>query len=52
MVQGLNEVDAAEWDALVGEDDPFAEHAFLHTLEESGSVGERAGWLPLHLVVR
>ncbi len=52
MVQGLSEVDAAEWDALVGEDDPFAEHAFLHTLEESGSVGERAGWLPLHLVVR
>ncbi|MEZ4252583.1 MAG: GNAT family N-acetyltransferase [Polyangiales bacterium] len=52
VVQGLGEVDPNEWNALVGDDDPFVEHAFLHVLEESGSVGGRAGWLPLHLMVR
>ncbi|HVZ73618.1 MAG TPA: GNAT family N-acetyltransferase [Polyangia bacterium] len=43
---------AAEWDALVGDDDPFLEHAFLATLEESGSVGERAGCLPRLVLAR
>jgi predicted N-acyltransferase len=43
------EVDAAAWDALVGEDDPFVEHAFLDALEQSGSVGARTGWEPVHL---
>ena len=32
---------ADEWNTLVGEDDPFLEHAFLDALERSGSVGER-----------
>lgn len=43
---------AAAWDALVGPDDPFVEHAFLDGLEKSGSVGRRAGWTPTHLVVQ
>src|SRR6185369_10359464 len=28
---------------------PFLSHAFLLALEESGSVGARAGWRPQHL---
>lgn len=52
VVMGLSDVDPHEWDALAGDDDPFAEHAFLHTLELSGSVGEDSGWIPLHLLVR
>ena len=31
---------------------PFVSHAFLSALEESGSVGERSGWRPVHLLVR
>lgn len=50
-VGSLDAVDAAEWDALVGPDDPFLEHAFLSGLESSGSVGEGTGWLPRHLLV-
>lgn len=50
-VRRVGEVDAREWDALTGDDDPFVEHAFLHALEESGSVGESSGWHPTHLVV-
>jgi len=51
LVQDLGEVPASAWDALTGEDDPFVEHRFLHALETSGSVGERAGWIPLHVTV-
>ncbi|MBK8456802.1 MAG: N-acetyltransferase [Phyllobacteriaceae bacterium] len=28
---------------------PFVSHAFLSALEESGSIGGRSGWSPLHL---
>ncbi|MBN8534741.1 MAG: GNAT family N-acetyltransferase [Rhizobiales bacterium] len=31
---------------------PFLTHAFLSSLEESGSVGGRTGWTPLHLLAR
>lgn len=47
----ISEVSAAEWDALTGDDDPFVEHAFLDGLEQSGSVGRRTGWTPMHLAV-
>ena len=40
------------WDALVDANNPFVEHAFLHGLEKSGSVGdEQTGWIPRHLLV-
>lgn len=50
-LDSLADVDAAQWDALVGQDDPFVEHAFLSALEASGSVGGDTGWLPRHLTV-
>ena len=40
-------IDAATWDALAGEGDPFLAHAFLSLLETSGSVGKGTGWAPL-----
>lgn len=48
----LGAVDPAEWDALVPPDEPFTEHAFLHALEASGSVGPGSGWAPCHVLVR
>lgn len=48
---GVGQVGAADWDALAGDDDPFAEHAFLSALEDSGSVGGRSGWRPTHVLV-
>ncbi len=45
----LDAIDAAAWDALTGDDDPFVEHAFLRALETSGSVGANAGWEPVHV---
>lgn len=48
---GLEGIAPEAWDALAGENDPFVEHAFLHALEVSGSVGADAGWQPLHVTV-
>jgi predicted N-acyltransferase len=52
LVSSIEAVSAAEWDALTGADDPFVEHAFLHALEESRSVGRGTGWTPAHVVAR
>ena len=52
LLRDIGAVAAADWDALAGQDDPFIEHAFLHALEQSGSVGRDTGWAPLHVVVR
>jgi uncharacterized protein len=49
---GVVDLAPSEWDALVDEDDPFLEHAFLAALERSGSVGPGTGWEPRILVAR
>lgn len=51
LIERMAAIDSAAWDALVGEDDPFVEHAFLRTLEDSGSASPRAGWSPIHVTV-
>ena len=60
IAQSLKAVPAAAWDACAlraataGDEDPhnpFVSYAFLSTLEDSGCVGGRTGWTPLHLVV-
>jgi predicted N-acyltransferase len=52
LVSGVDAVSALEWDSLVGDDDPFVEHAFLHALETSRSVGRGTGWHPTHVIAR
>lgn len=60
IAQSLKAVPAAAWDACAlraattGDEDsrnPFVSHAFLSALEDSGCVGGRSGWAPLHVVV-
>jgi predicted N-acyltransferase len=48
-LSSLRSVDPRAWNELVGDDDPFVEHAFLSLLEESGSVGRGSGWEPTHI---
>jgi len=52
VVSDIAEVDARDWDACAGEDNPFVRHAFLRALEGSGSAVAERGWLPQHLVLR
>jgi hypothetical protein len=46
-VAGLN---ARAWDRLAG-DDPFLSHAFLSSLEDSGSVGPGTGWTAAPILI-
>ncbi|PVE22324.1 GNAT family N-acetyltransferase [Microvirga sp. KLBC 81] len=59
IAQGLKAVSAAAWDACAlktgsGDDDPFnpfASYSFLSALEDSGCVGPKTGWAPVHVLV-
>lgn len=47
VLEGVSEVAAADWDALLGPDpQPFLTHAFLSSLEEAGTLTLETGWLP------
>jgi predicted N-acyltransferase len=63
ITREIAKIDAAQWDVcanppgLCGETaggerfNPFITHAFLNALEQSGSVGGRSGWAPMHVIV-
>jgi uncharacterized protein len=51
MVEKLADVPAAAWDACAGDENPFLSHAFLESLEASGSATAKTGWLPQHLLL-
>ena len=52
LATSLNAIAPAEWNALVGADHPFVEHAFLLGLELAGCVGPETAWQPLYLIAR
>jgi len=47
----LDAIEAADWDALVADDNPFVGHAFLSGLERHGCLSAEYGWQPHHLCV-
>lgn len=47
----IAEIDAAEWDACAGDDNPFVRHAFLSALEDAGCAVARTGWQPYHIAI-
>jgi len=52
LAASVGELPADAWDALVPDGNPFMRHAFLATMEDSGSVGEGTGWKSAPLVLR
>jgi len=53
LLRSIAEVEAAEWNALVGSSgQPFLRHEFLLALEESGCTTPKTGWTPEHLIAR
>jgi predicted N-acyltransferase len=50
IAPGVGAVDPAAWDALAP-GDPFLRHAFLSSIEVSGSVGPGTGWSPAPILV-
>ncbi|MGJ0506257.1 MAG: GNAT family N-acetyltransferase [Methylocystis sp.] len=60
IVSSLGSVEAEHWDACANPSgapfdgerfNPFVSHAFLFALEQSGSVGRKTGWSPVHVLV-
>ncbi|OYR19253.1 GNAT family N-acetyltransferase [Brucella thiophenivorans] len=55
VVESIDDFSIEEWNRLAGTSpqdgnyNPFISRHFLHALEQSGSVSQRAGWLPRHL---
>ena len=52
LLDGVGQVPAEAWNALVGEESPFLEWEWLASLEEAGCLGARHGWQPRPLLVR
>ena len=50
-LRAIDEVPAADWNALRGTDCPFLRHEFLAALEHTGCVGRGTGWTPAHLAL-
>jgi predicted N-acyltransferase len=51
FIDSITRVDAAHWNALAGDSQPFIRHEFLSALEQSGCASPRTGWVPHHLLV-
>lgn len=51
ILSQISDVTAEQWNRLVGDDNPFIQHAFLHTLEEHQCVGQTYGWIPQHIAI-
>ena len=50
LSSGVSGLNATAWNRLTG-GDPFVSHAFLSTLERSGSVGKGTGWTPATILI-
>ncbi len=51
IIPDITQVNAAQWNGMVGENYPFIRHEFLAALEQSGCVCRNTGWQPQHLAV-
>ncbi len=51
VLDSLAGIDAAQWDALIDDGNPFVSHAFLRGMEEHGCLRQDYGWLPHHLAL-
>lgn len=51
VLSRIDDIPAAQWNALSLAGSPFVRHEFLLTLERTGCVGAAAGWTPHHLVL-
>ena len=51
VVQRIAEVAREDWDGLAAASSPFLKWDWLDSLEQSGCVNDKTGWLPHHIVV-
>ena len=46
IIHNIDNIDAAMWNQMAGEQNPFLRHEFFAALQHHHAVGERYGWLP------
>jgi predicted N-acyltransferase len=51
IVTDFASIRQADWERLDHGDNPFVSHAFLASLESSGTIDARSGWTPQHLAL-
>jgi predicted N-acyltransferase len=51
FIDNLGGIDAAQWDALIDDGNPFVSYAFLRGMEEHGCLRRDYGWQAHHLVI-
>jgi predicted N-acyltransferase len=51
IVRKIRDVPRSDWDGLARESSPFLRWDWLDSLEQTGCVNEKTGWLPHHLMV-
>jgi uncharacterized protein len=51
FLSSIAQIDAASWNSLLPDGQPFLRHEFLLALEESGCAVARTGWTARHLVI-
>ncbi len=51
FIDNISEIPADHWNAITGNDYPFLRYEFLDALESSGSVTQKSGWQPQHLLI-
>jgi predicted N-acyltransferase len=52
VVERIDTIDGAQWDALDHQGYPFLRHAFLGALERTRCIGEGTGWSPAVLTLQ
>ena len=52
FLNSLNQISAAQWNAIAGTDYPFLRHDFLLGLETTECTTAETGWQPCHLILR
>ncbi len=50
-LNSITEIKAAQWDALVLENHPLLNHAFLAAMEQHQCLSEASGWVPRYLSI-
>ena len=51
ICQQISQIKAEDWNALIEDNNPFLNHAFLSALETHHCVGEKFGWFSRHVAV-
>jgi len=51
FIDSISHISDKQWNAITGNNYPFLRYEFLHALEDSGSVTEKIGWQPQHLII-